>query len=222
MFLILLPLVPFVHKVHRSLIVIAFSIFIIFTTYVWLAPSFTPDAHIKVFFAQKVNLTNVTGAVSRPQLTHAITQLNFIEGYGAHLVESLPSLWSSIDDSEGVQCIANKLCRGLTTCEWPVPPVLLPSIASTFGSDKAMWLVANVTHLGPASLHVEIEGIQMRACTISVKKYGIRCYRACTCKEGGTTRINAETPTTWTTFEGTCRERDPCAEALGTWVGLEV
>jgi hypothetical protein len=33
-FLILLPLVPFMHKVHRSLIVITFSIFIVFTTYV--------------------------------------------------------------------------------------------------------------------------------------------------------------------------------------------
>jgi hypothetical protein len=222
LFLILLPLVPFVHKVHRSLIVVAFSVFIMSTTYVWLAPSFTPDAHIKVFFAQRVNLTNVTGAVSRPQLTHVMTQLNVIEGYGARLAESLPSSWSSIDDSEGVQCIANKLRRGLMTCEWPVPLVLLPSIASTFGGDKATWLVANVTRLGPALLHVEIEGIQTRACTISVEKYGIRCYRARTRKEGGTTRINAGTPTTWTTFEGTRGERDPCAEALGAWVGLEV
>jgi hypothetical protein len=201
LFLILLPLVPFVHKVHRSLIVVAFSVFIMSTTYVWLAPSFTPDAHIKVFFAQRVNLTNVTGAVSRPQLTHVMTQLNVIEGYGARLAESLPSSWSSIDDSEGVQCIANKLRRGLMTCEWPVPLVLLPSIASTFGGDKATWLVANVTRLGPALLHVEIEGIQTRACTISVEKYGIRRYRARTRQEGGTTGINAGTSTTWTTFE---------------------
>ncbi|KAI0281131.1 hypothetical protein BGY98DRAFT_1131867 [Russula aff. rugulosa BPL654] len=192
------------------------------TTYVWLTPSFTPNAHIKVFFTQKVDLTNVTGAVSHPQLMHVIMQLNVIEGYGVCLAKSLPSLWSSIDDSEGVQCIVNKLCQGLITCEWPVSSVLLPLIASTFGGDKAMWLVVNVMHLGPASLHVEIEGIQMQACTILIKKYGIKCYHTRTYKEGGTIRINAGTPTTWTTFEGTCGEKDPCAEALGAWVGLEV
>ena len=86
---------------------------------------------------------------------HAITQLNVIECYGTRLTESLPSLWSSIDDSEGMQCIANKLRWGLTTCEWPVPLALLPSIASAFGGDKGTWLVANVTRLGPVSLHVE-------------------------------------------------------------------
>ena len=172
-----------------------------FTTYVWLTPLFTPNAHIKVFFAQKVDLTNVTSVVSCLWLMHAIMQLNVIKGYGGCLVASLPSSWSSIDDSEGVQCIANKLRRGLTTCEWPVPPALLPSIASAKGGDKGTWLVANVTRLGPASLHVEIEGIQTRACTISVENYGIRRYRARTRQEGGTTGINAGAPTTWTTFE---------------------
>ncbi|KAI0273030.1 hypothetical protein BGY98DRAFT_1099618 [Russula aff. rugulosa BPL654] len=54
--------------------------------------------------------------------------------------------------------------------EWPVPSALLPSIASAFGGDKGTWLVANVMHLGPASLYVEIEGIQIQACTILVEK----------------------------------------------------
>ena len=200
-FFILLPLAPFVHKVHRLLTVFVFFIFIASTTYVWLTPPFTPDARIKVFFAQKVDLTNVTSAVSRPQLTRAITQLNAIEGYGARLAATLPSSRSSIDDSGGGQCIANKLRQGLTTCEWPVPPTLLPSIASAEDGDKGTWLVANVTRLGPASLHVEIEGIQTRACTISVDNCGIRRYRARTRREGGTTKISAGAPTTWTAFE---------------------
>jgi hypothetical protein len=200
-FLVILPLAPFVHKVHRSLTVVAFFVFIVSTTYAWLAPPFTPDARIKVFFAQKVDLTNVTSTASRPHLTHAITQLNVIEGYGARLMATLPSSWSSIDGGEGGQCIANKLRRGLTTCEWPVPPALLPSIASAKDGDKGSWLIANVTRLGPASLHVEIEGIQTRACSISVENHGIRRYRARTRQEGGTTEISAGGPTTWTTFE---------------------
>ena len=200
-FLIFLPLAPFVHKVHRLVTVVAFFVFIVSTTYVWLAPPFTPDARIKVFFAQKVDLANVTSAVSRPQLTHAVTQLNAIEGYGARLTATLPSSWSNIDGSEGEQCIADKLRRGLTTCEWLVPPALLPSIASAEDGDKGSWLVANVTRLGPASLHVEIEGIQTRACTISVDNHRIRRYRARTRQEGGTAEIGAGAPTTWTAVE---------------------
>jgi hypothetical protein len=199
-FLILLPLAPFVHKVHHLLTVVAFFAFIVSTSYVWLAPPFTPDARIKVFFAQKVDLTNATSSVSRPQLTRAISQLNVIEGYGARLTATLPSSWSSIDDSEGGQCIANKLRRGLTTCEWPVPPALLPSIADVKDGDEGTWLVANVTRLGPASLHVEIEGIQTRACSILVDNHRIRRYRART-REGGTTEISTGAPTTWTAFE---------------------
>ncbi|KAI0270250.1 hypothetical protein BGY98DRAFT_1100800 [Russula aff. rugulosa BPL654] len=161
----------------------------------------SPPTRIKVFFAQKIDLTNVTSAVSHPQLTHAITQLNIIKGYSVHLAESLPSSWFSIDNSEGMQCIANKLRWGLTTCEWLVPLALLPSIASAFGGDKGTWLVANIMCLEPASLHIEIEGIQTWACIILVEKYGIRCYRAHTHKEGGMTGINAGIPMTWTTFE---------------------
>ena len=43
----------------------------------------------KVFFAQKVDLTNMTSAVSCPQLTHTITQLNVIEGYSVQLTATL-------------------------------------------------------------------------------------------------------------------------------------
>jgi hypothetical protein len=189
-------------KVHRLLTVVAVFVFIASTTYVWLAFSFTPNARIKAFFAQKVDLTNVTSAVSRPQLTSAITRLNVIDSYGGRLTATLPSSWSSIDDSEDGQCIANKLRRGLTTCEWPVPPSLLPSIASGRDGDKGIWLVANVTRLEPASLHVEIEGIQTWACSISIDNHRIRRYRArSTRREGGTTETSAEVPMTWTTLK---------------------
>ena len=114
--LILLPLQwrPSCTKFTASLTVLTSFVFIVSTTYVRLAHPFTHDARIKVFFAQMVGLTNVTSAVSRPQLTHAITQLNVIEIYGGRLAATLSSSWSSIDDSESAHCI---VCRGLTTCE---------------------------------------------------------------------------------------------------------
>ena len=200
-FLILLPLAPFVHKVHRSLTVVALFIFILSTTYVWLAPPFTPDSRLKVYFAQKVELTNVSNAVSRPRLTRAITQLNVIEGYGPRLMETLPSSWTSVGDSDDKQCEANKLRPGLTTCEWTVPPALQPSIATAGDDEKGTWLVGNVTRLGPESLRFEIEGVQTRACLIYIDSHGIRRYRARTRPEGG-----ASAPTTWTAFEVPAQE----------------
>ncbi len=200
-FLILLPLAPFVHKIHRLLTVVAVFVFIASTTYIWLSPPFTPNARLKVFFAQKVDLSNATSAVSRPQLMGATTQLTSIEGYGPRLMATLPSSWSSDDDSEGGQCIANKLRQGLTKCEWHVPPAFLPSIPSSRDGDKGTWLAASVTRLGPHSLRVEIEGVQTRACSISIDNHGIKRYRAGTRQEGGTTKISANAPTTWTAFE---------------------
>ena len=129
----------------------------------------------------KVDLTNVTSAVSRLQLTRAITQLNIIEGYGPRFTAILPSSRSSTDGSEGGKCIANKLRRGLKTCGWPDPLARLPSIASSKDSDKETLFAAipaNIMCLGHVSIHVEIKGIQMwacNACSILVDNHGI-CF----------------------------------------------
>jgi len=197
-FLILLPLAPFVHKVHRLLSIVILLIFIMSTTYAWFAPPFTPSARLRVFFAHEVELTNVTGPTSRPQLTRAVTQIIAIEGYGPRLVATLPSSWQGVD-SDGVHCKAGKWRPGLTTCEWPVPPALHPSIPSGDIDDEGTWFIANVTRLGPASLRVEIEGVQTRACRIYIDSHGIRRYRARTRSEEGAGASSEST--TWTVFE---------------------
>ena len=197
-FLILLPLAPFVHKVHRLLTTVILLIFFVSTTYVWLAPPFTPSARLKVFFAHEVELTNMTGAISRPQLTRAVTQLNVIEGYGPRLMATLPSSWHSVD-SDDVHCKAGKWRPGLTMCEWPVPPALQPTIASVDIDDEGTWFIANVTRLGPASLRVEIEGVQTRACRIYIDSHGIRRFRARTRPEDGANESSESTR--WTAFE---------------------
>lgn len=170
------------------------------TTYVWFAPPFTPSARLKVFFSHEVELTNVTAAISRPQLMRAVTQLNVIEGYGPRLVATLPSSWHNMD-SDDVHCKAGKWRPGLTMCEWPVPPAFQPSIPSSDINidDKGTWFIANVTRLGPASLRVEIEGVQTRACRIYIDSHGIRRYRARTRPEHGADESSESTM--WTVFE---------------------
>ncbi|KAI9441833.1 hypothetical protein H4582DRAFT_1420677 [Lactarius indigo] len=171
-FLILLPLAPFVHKVHRLLTIVILIVFISSTAYAWVATPFTSNTRLKVFFTHRVELTNVSATTPSPQLTRAVTRLDLIKGYGPRLAATLPSSqYYSDESSEG--CRASDL--GLTICEWAVPPVLHPSIP---GAKEDSWLIANVTRRGPASLRVEIEGEQTRACRIYVDSHSIQRYRS--------------------------------------------
>lgn len=185
-FLILLPLAPFVHKVHRVLATVVCLVFIFSTAYAWIATPFTPNSRLKVFFAHRVELTNVSATAPSPQLTRAVTQLNLIEGYGLRLAATLPSSQHYSDDLSK-QCGAGDL--GPARCEWAVYPALHPSIP---GAKEDSWLVANVTRRGPASLRVEIEGVQTRACRIYVDSHSIKRYRARTI---GSPQVD------WSTFD---------------------
>jgi hypothetical protein len=201
-FLIILPLAPFVHKVHRVLTIVMLVMFVTSTGYAWFAPPFTAGSQLKVFFAHEVELTNMTAANPRPQLARAVTQLNVIEGYGLRLVATLPSSWHGADGRDGdVQCEAGKLRPGITTCAWAVPAALYPSIPGA-RDDKGGWLVANATRLGPASLRVEIEGVETRACGIYVDSHTIRRYRARTRQElGGSESTESSANVGWSAFE---------------------
>ncbi|KAN0137858.1 hypothetical protein V8E53_004342 [Lactarius tabidus] len=172
--LIVLPLAPFVHKVHRVLTVIILIVFISSTAFAWIATPFTPNSRLKVFYAHRVEMTNLSATTSNPQLTRAVTQLNVIEGYSSRLAATLPSYQYDSDDST-TKC-GQGIKSGLAMCEWAVPPVLHPSIPSA--KEEGSWLVANVTRRGPASLHVEIEGVQTRTCRIFVESHSIKRYRA--------------------------------------------
>ena len=171
-FLILLPLAPFVHKVHRGLTFVILLVFISSTAYAWIATPFTSNSRLKVSFSHQVELTNVSATTPSPQLTRAATQLNMINGYGLPVAATLPSFQHFNDDS-GEKCGAGELRS--TKCEWAVPPVLYPSIP---GAKEDSWFFVNVTRRGPASLHVEIEGEQTRACRIYVDSHSIKRYRA--------------------------------------------
>ncbi|KAI9507743.1 hypothetical protein F5148DRAFT_1284822 [Russula earlei] len=161
------------------------------------APFHPPNARLKVFFAQKVELTDLSGAISHPQLERAVTQLSVIKGYGQDFVETLPSTW----DSSGRRCMDGSLHLGFTTCTWTVSSAFQPSIT---GNEKGSWIVANASRIGPRSLRIEIEGVRTRACRIYVDNHGIKRYRARTRQEGDT-----DVPMAWTAYEVPAGQRIP-------------
>jgi hypothetical protein len=100
-----------------------------------------------------------------------------------------------------VQCEAGKLLSGITTCSWVLPPALYPSIPGA-REGKGAWLVANPTRLGSISFHVEIEGVETRACRIYVDSHAIRRYRART-RQGLSwgERTESSSNVAWSAFE---------------------
>ncbi|KAI0264235.1 hypothetical protein BC834DRAFT_884353 [Gloeopeniophorella convolvens] len=166
--LLLLPLAPFIHKMHRVLTLAIFVVFLTSTAYAWLANPFTPATRLKIFFSHQAELANLTAENTRPALVHASTRLTQIDGYGARLARALPSSW---DAEDGVQCESGKIRAGLTTCAWALPDVLLPSPPRadyTTEANNATWLVARVRRTGPAALRVEVAGAGTRACRVHV------------------------------------------------------
>ena len=89
----------------------------------------------------------------------------------------------------------------LTTCSWDVPPTLYPSIPDS-RDDKGGWLFANATRLGPASLRIELEGVETRNCRIYMDSHTIRRYRARTQQVmSGSESTESSANEAWSAFE---------------------
>jgi hypothetical protein len=55
-FLIILPVAPFAHKLHRTLTLLVALVFTLGLVYTLFAAPFTPPAPMKVYFAQSLEL----------------------------------------------------------------------------------------------------------------------------------------------------------------------
>ena len=135
--LILIPLSPFAHKLHRSLTLFVFVVFAAATAYAWLIWPFDSDgARCKMFFSSRVELANLSFSAGglaqsqgsanelyRPAVVRAITELTGVVPYVERVVKELPSSWRSKD----VHCEDNLLRNGQRTCSWEVDQSLLPA-----------------------------------------------------------------------------------------------
>ncbi|KAH9058214.1 hypothetical protein EDB87DRAFT_942850 [Lactarius vividus] len=189
-FLILLPLAPFVHKVHRALTIVILLVFISSTAYAWTATPFTSDSRLRVFFAHLVDLAKHVRDSSESTVDPRCDAVG-----PDRRLRSAPS-----GDTSVISVLWHARYRADSfgsTCEWAVPPFMQPSIP---GAKEGSWLIANVTRRGPASLRVEIEGVQTHGCRIYVDSHSIQWYRA---------RTIGNPQMEWSTFDiPASKERD--------------
>ena len=142
----MLPIAPFIHKVHRYLVVGFFLLLLGTGIYNLVAFPFSTASPLKVFFYQSVNLDTGSNLVNLTGVS------DYIDG---HIVPSLPSSWGqSIICSDAVQR------PGLRTCQWEG---LAPAVAPNKTSD---WLTFNATLAAPWTALIKVKGVNTRSCKI--------------------------------------------------------
>ncbi|THH09454.1 hypothetical protein EW145_g2012 [Phellinidium pouzarii] len=143
-----IPLLPFIHKLHRVLPLVLVLVLAASVLYSALAFPFSVDAPLKVFFQQTIDLDSGANTV---RLTGAHPWLD------TRIVPELPSSWDS-----NTTCEAHDSLRGgLPTCTWSGLP---PHVATSNSSSK--WLEVNATQTAPGMGLLSIAGIGTRNCRV--------------------------------------------------------
>lgn len=173
--LVILPIAPFVHKVHGRLNFLVTVIFATTTLYCLLAHPFTQVAPMKVRFVQKVHLgqrgvlplaelssnaglTHTPDSQFKDEVLSVTTSLFGLPNYVEKVVSELPS-----SHGQNIQC--EKTLTGLTNCKWSVDEEWIPSPGGKNSSD---WVTGDIKRIdgktSQATIHVR--GTNSRGCRI--------------------------------------------------------
>ncbi|KIO31881.1 hypothetical protein M407DRAFT_19145 [Tulasnella calospora MUT 4182] len=166
--LIILPLAPFIHKIHRIFSLVLVFILIITVAYNMLAFPFSMSSPLKVYFQQTVNLdANATEP-------HSLVELVAVQGYlDRYVVPSTPSGQDAINKGQ-LTCGPTVGKRvGLWSCRYPGPPpnvapISANDIGTEFGSSavKPDLITFNATRLTANTGKITVKGRNTRSCRL--------------------------------------------------------
>ena len=180
--LLVLPLAPFSPKLHRGLVVLAVVTFTIITGYLWLVFPFTYADPLKLFFQQRVQLNPsdvfFTSPPLAPSLPKVTTLLTGPPSYVESVLERLPST-----RGKDLNCTADVIRPGLTTCEWESGSALEPQpggkdpwswwpgadtekVNSTSIPLTTSWFKADVSRTSWDSAKITIQGRNTKNCRL--------------------------------------------------------
>lgn len=143
--LLVLPLSPFAHKLHRYLGVGLVLILIGTGLYNFVAFPFSTASPLKVFFYQNIDLDTGINLVNISGVPQYIDQ---------RIVPGLPSTWN-----QTVHCSDMAQRRGLRSCQWKgLAPAVVPN--------QSDWLTFNASLAAPGSALISVKGRNTRACHI--------------------------------------------------------
>lgn len=152
--MVVLPMSPFMFKIHRYLAYAMLAAFIGTMAYSFLAFPFSLESPLKVFFQQQLLLDSPSEDSPTGRLTTTLTGIpEFLES------KILPALLSA--EGKTIECNTAADRLGLTSCSWE--SALVPS--PTAGR-ATKWLTVNVTRLDFTSARISIQGRNTRSCRV--------------------------------------------------------
>lgn len=156
---LLLPIGPFLHRVTYHITTFFLIVLIGTSIYNLVAFPFSPNARLKVYFQQTVDLQ--TGE----NLVHLVGHPDYIERI---VLDHIPSA-----KREPVVCAPDIAKGGLRRCSWKgASPNVAPVTAGVVPPANGMadWVFYNITKLGDGKAKISLAGKNTRACKLIFHK----------------------------------------------------
>ncbi len=179
--LVFVPLMPFAHKLPRSLNVAVGALLAVLLVGLWTAFPFTQVAPFRVYFQQSIELSASTSSpgpvipsAHTPSLAivSADTTVTGLKGYvDRYVAPGIPSSWAA-----DVSCDPKGIRPDLMTCKWatgllPSPSgntSLSPFSSSTSSSaaQRVRWLDVETERLNATRALISVRGENTRGCRL--------------------------------------------------------
>lgn len=157
--ILLLPIGPFFHRITYHITLFFFLVLIGTGIYNLVAFPFSPNARLKVYFQQTVDLQ--TGE----NLVHLVGHPDYIDQI---VLDYIPSA-----TKETIVCAPDTARDGLRRCSWKgAPPKTAPIVSGTVPPANGMtdWIFYNVTKLQDGKAKISFGGKNTRACKVLFDK----------------------------------------------------
>jgi Vacuolar membrane protease, C-terminal domain len=145
-FLLIIPIAPFVHKLHHYVAVCLVLVLLGTGIYNLVAFPFSTTSPLKVFFYQSVDLETGANAVNVTGLAGYVDK---------HIIPGLPSA-----RGQAIVCSDSTQRPGLRTCQWEG---LTPAVVPNKTND---WLSSSASLSAPGTALIKVKGINTRSCKI--------------------------------------------------------
>lgn len=157
--ILLLPVAPFLHRITYHVTLFIFVIFVGTSIYNLVAFPFSPNARLKVYFQQTVDLQTGENNV------HLVGHPDYIDRI---VSEYIPSAKGKAN-----LCQADKLKLGLRKCSWKgMAPRVVPQAPGGVPPEHDLgdWISYNVTKTGDGKATITLSGRNTRACKLLFNK----------------------------------------------------
>ena len=168
---LVLPLSPFMSKLHRSHALSRFVllVFILSILYTWMTFPFSSAAPLRVYFQQRVEIdlgldsggsSIASDTIGSPKMITSLT------GHPLYLTPNSPII-SNLPSAQTAECNLHRARSGLMRCEWDSGTGMRPEPGNWIdGWNATEYFDASVSRIGSSSARITVRGRNTRSCRV--------------------------------------------------------